>query len=81
MLPLSCWIDETKWTGANNGRGHQPRLNVRQVLESEELPCRFFVVLLNPETGKRVASVPIVDLEPDSMVELAIERQTFFPVD
>lgn len=73
-------INEQAWRGANEG-GHQPRLNVRQVLDTDDLPARFFAVFLNPNTGKRLVTVAIADLPADSQVELAIERQTFFPID
>lgn len=57
-----------------------PRLNLRQVLENtSEHACRFYAVVLDPDTGKRLATIPFYELVSGEMVDFSIERETLFP--
>jgi hypothetical protein len=61
--------------------GYQlPRMNMQQVLGNRrDRPVRFHAVMLDPETGKRLASVPIYEAGPGEFVDLSIETETLEP--
>ena len=57
-----------------------PRMNMRQVLENtRDRAVMFYAVILDPESGKRLALVPIYRAEPGEMVDLGIETETLKP--
>ena len=62
---------------------NKPRVPFRQVLDATTLHpnaigARFYAVIIDPETQKRVCEVPIYELRPGEVVELALERLSIF---
>ena len=54
-----------------------PRMNMRQVLENpRSRRVRYWAVVLDPETGERLASVPFYEADPGVLVDLALEAET-----
>ncbi len=58
---------------------------MRQILETDNIHpdsagARFYAVIIDPDTGKRIKEVPIFDLRRGAWVELAIDRETLFPM-
>ena len=54
-----------------------PRMNMRQVLENaRSRRVRYHAVVLDPETGARLASVPFYAADSGECVDLAIEAET-----
>lgn len=63
---------------------HRPRVSTRQVLTAETLHKKaigamFWAVIIDPDTQKTIAEVPIYQAKDGEVVELALERQTLFP--
>ncbi len=62
---------------------NKPRVPFRQVLDATTLHpnavgARFYAVIIDPDTQKRVQEVPIYELRPGEVVELALERLSIF---
>ena len=58
--------------------GYQfPRMNMRQVMDNNrEFPVRYYAVIMDPNTKKALARVPIYDAEAGECVDLGIETET-----
>ena len=54
-----------------------PRMNMRQVLENaRSRMVRYHAVILHPDTGARLATVPLYLAHAGELVDLAIEAET-----
>ena len=54
-----------------------PRMNMRQVLENaRSRRVRYHAVVLDPETGARLVTVPLYLADAGECVDLAIEAET-----